>query len=266
MTSWIPRPAPWAACLRLSPFVSFHVGVSACLPFQAVSLHADNLVRLPVSFLRLSPLSPLVSLFVCRWPRSGPWGLRCLPLSPFMWVGRGFWAACACSSIHPASVDVGPTSTPPSIKGPTSTLEGGRWPNIHPSSVDVAPRPQINPSSVVQHAPLKRGRWPNIQHPPLKSGCWPKPFKRGPTSTPQAWMLAQHPPLNKHGSSTTQGWMLQNVDVCPTPTRQACQHPPLKRGYYPSSADVGPTSDHGPTSTLQAWTLAQHPPLKRGRS
>ena len=100
----------------------------------------------------------------------------------------------------------------------------------------------------------------------------------GPTSTPQAWTLAQHPLLKRGcssvdihpssvdvGTSTPQVWTLtqhpalkpSSMDVGPTSTPQVwtlAQHPPLKR----SNVDVGPTS------TPQAWLLAQHPPLKRG--
>ena len=63
----MPRPAPWAACLRLSPSVSLYVG---------------GLGRLPRLCLRLSPF-PFLSLRLpsCGWPRPAPWA-ACLRLSP----------------------------------------------------------------------------------------------------------------------------------------------------------------------------------------
>ena len=76
----------------------------------------------------------------------------------------------------------------------------------------------------------------------LRKGAWAR-TEVGPTSTPQAWPLAQHPPLKRGCSSVDVAWMLA--------------HPRPSNPQAPSSVDVGPTS------TPQAWTLAQHPPLKR---
>ena len=99
-----------------------------------------------------------------------------------------------------------------------------------------------------------------------------------PTSTPQAWMVAQHPPLKRGPRPNIHPSSPSSVDVAPTSTPQS-EHPPLKRGcwptnplgrgcwpnIHPSILDGGPTSvDVGPTSTPQAWMLARHPPLKRG--
>ena len=86
----------------------------------------------------------------------------------------------------------------------------------------------------------------------LKRGCWPNIPHVGQTSTPQARMLPQHPPL-----------------------KRAClaQHPALMSRCRPdagpttSSVDVGIT--FGPQAWTvaqppQAWILAQHAPLKPG--